>query len=294
MDLNNEIEFCVDQQYENEKGVFTVISIQEDEMVIRWTNGEEIRTEIDLQQRIQARRQREKNDMERLANVVTPGSHKPSPPSKGQEFQGLQASDFKSSAAQTTWRGRNKLGGAVTRSLPKTKFRFNSWAVGQKPEIHWQDMARHSREDADRQARFFVRLDHLSLIFGFSVARPDDADRSSKYWNAFADWVTRQESEDMIHALAADNTLTVNNRAQIAFGELAPGEDGWRVMGPNVTKTVDSLTAYLESAPAAGGVDLEISRKIDRQEAVARGADIAEDIAKIFALLMPLYQATIV
>ena len=49
-----EFEFSVDEQYENEKGVFRVIAIQGDEMVIRWENGEEIRTEIDLQLRIAA------------------------------------------------------------------------------------------------------------------------------------------------------------------------------------------------------------------------------------------------
>ena len=52
-------EFTVDEQYENEKGVFTVLSIHENEMVIQWKNGKKIQTEIDLQRRIQERRQRE-------------------------------------------------------------------------------------------------------------------------------------------------------------------------------------------------------------------------------------------
>ena len=55
-----EFKFTVDEQYENEKGIFTVLSIHKQDMVIRWKNGEEITTDIDLQGRIQKRKQREK------------------------------------------------------------------------------------------------------------------------------------------------------------------------------------------------------------------------------------------
>ena len=44
----------------NEKGIFTVLSIHKNEMVIQWKNGKKIQTEIELQSRIQKRRQREK------------------------------------------------------------------------------------------------------------------------------------------------------------------------------------------------------------------------------------------
>ena len=51
------IEFAVDETYENEKGVFKVISIHRNQMVIRWESGEEIRTDVELQKRILERRQ---------------------------------------------------------------------------------------------------------------------------------------------------------------------------------------------------------------------------------------------
>ncbi|MBW1828125.1 MAG: hypothetical protein JRI74_01755 [Deltaproteobacteria bacterium] len=60
MEAITAFEFAVDEQYENEKGVFTVLSIHENEMVIQWKNGEKIQTKIDLQSRIQKRRQRER------------------------------------------------------------------------------------------------------------------------------------------------------------------------------------------------------------------------------------------
>ena len=55
-----EFEFTVGDTYENEKGQFSVISMEKEDMVIRWKNGEEIETSIEFQGRIQERRQWEK------------------------------------------------------------------------------------------------------------------------------------------------------------------------------------------------------------------------------------------
>lgn len=45
-------EFEVGAMYENMKGVYEVISIQNDSMVIRWKDGNEVVTPVDLQRRI--------------------------------------------------------------------------------------------------------------------------------------------------------------------------------------------------------------------------------------------------
>jgi uncharacterized Zn finger protein len=60
MNPYNEFEFMVGEKYENEKGIFSVMSIEKDEMVIQWANGEEIQTSIEFQGRIQKRREWEK------------------------------------------------------------------------------------------------------------------------------------------------------------------------------------------------------------------------------------------
>jgi hypothetical protein len=60
MELIPDIDFAVGEQYENEKGVFTVVSIDKQNMIIRWKGGETITTDIDLQNRIQKRKKREK------------------------------------------------------------------------------------------------------------------------------------------------------------------------------------------------------------------------------------------
>ena len=59
MGSEQSFEFQVDEQYENEKGVFTVLSIKSGKMEIQWEDGEKILTNVDLQRSIQLRRQME-------------------------------------------------------------------------------------------------------------------------------------------------------------------------------------------------------------------------------------------
>ena len=77
--MNNpeEFEFSIDEMYENEKGAFRVISVERDQMVIRWENGEEVRTSVTLQGRIQMRREWEKQKQEQLAAAAKPAPSKP-------------------------------------------------------------------------------------------------------------------------------------------------------------------------------------------------------------------------
>ncbi len=71
-----EFEFTVGEKYENEKGIFTVMSIEKDEMVIRWTNGEEAQTSREFQDRIQERRQWEKTLQQEKAAAAQPAPKK--------------------------------------------------------------------------------------------------------------------------------------------------------------------------------------------------------------------------
>jgi len=56
----NRIQFEVGQQYENTKGAFEVLTIEGNDMRIRWTTGEEVATTVKMQRRINERLQRER------------------------------------------------------------------------------------------------------------------------------------------------------------------------------------------------------------------------------------------
>jgi hypothetical protein len=76
MNSSTKSEFVVDEEYENEKGIFRVMSIEKDQMVIRWANGEEVKTSIEFQGRIQKRRQWEKAAREETKAAAKPASGK--------------------------------------------------------------------------------------------------------------------------------------------------------------------------------------------------------------------------
>jgi hypothetical protein len=76
MNPHNEFKFMVGEKYENEKGIFSVMSIEKDNMVIQWANGEEIQTSIEFQGRIQKRREWEKTQQEEKAAAAKPTTRK--------------------------------------------------------------------------------------------------------------------------------------------------------------------------------------------------------------------------
>jgi hypothetical protein len=293
MEPTTEFKFSFDEQYENEKGIFTILSINKNEMVIQWKNGEKIKTKIDFQCRIQERRQREKTAGEAKDNGAKSQPRNSAAFKMSSEFQGLQPSDFKNSPAGTTWRGRNQLGGAVTKQLPEDAFAFNSWALAKKPEIHWADVEHRKQDDAGSQTFFFVRLDDLSLSYGFCAARPDAKSESSQNWESFAAWLMRKENDRMLQGIAINSKLAVYDLAGSIFGVLLPFEDGWRSEDENEPQKVDMLVTYIDSVLTRDGIDLAIAKKVPKDEVLACGKDIAADIAQLFVLLMPLYKASV-
>jgi hypothetical protein len=289
MEPTTEFEFNVDEQYENEKGVFTVVSIHKDEMVIRWESGEETGTDIDFQRRIQERREREKFTKE----TATKGHPRRAAALRVRpEFDGLQPSDFKNNAARTNWRGRSQLGGAVTIKLPTSSFAFNSWAFAQKPEMHWADVEHRSADNSAFQARFFVKVDDLSMIYGFCVTRPDEKNGSSKDWDSFVNWLRQKENDRALQSLASENELAVYDFAGPEKAALRPFEDRWRLEGGD-DQQKEMLITHIEAVPPTEKIDLAIARKTSKKDVLKRGQDIADDIAALFGLLIPLYQASV-
>lgn len=282
----DKIEFNVDDQYENEKGVFTVISLHRDEMVIRWESGEEIRTPIELQRNIQKRRMWEKLQKEAEEAAAKNKS------SKGQPgFSGFKATDFKVSASKTNWRGRNKLGGAVARKLPDTTFAFNSWAFSTKSELHWQDTDQRKKDKDAIGARFFVRLNPQSLTCGFSVTRQAEQNGPSKDFESFAAWLADEDGDTELHVLAEKDDLAVYNHARPAQEGLRPAKSGWKTGEGKNTVRLDTIIQSIEDSPETTGFQLEVSKKMDKIEAIARGEAIIEDISEQFTRLMALYRA---
>jgi hypothetical protein len=292
MEKPEKIEFIVDGQYENEKGVFSVLSIQGDRMVIRWENGEEITTSIELQTRIAERRQweRQKREAEALAAKRSRSSGSSG---KRAAFTGFAFTDFKSDVSRTTWRSRNQLGEAVTKKIDTSRFNLNSWAFGHKPEMHVQDVKCHGDTQSDYQAKFFVRVDPQALHYGFRVACPADGDCGETDWAACRDWLAKPENENTVHSIAVEDKLIARNQNGATSDQLVATDNGWKLDQGGKKSGEAALSEYLMDQSESRPVDLELAVSVDKSDAVASGSEIAETIARLFTRLMPLYQAAV-
>jgi hypothetical protein len=267
------IEFVVGEQYENEKGSFTVVSKKRDQMVIRWDNGDELVTSLELQRRIAERRLWEKENPPRAAGKTAGKRSAARKSSQGKAFSGFAATDFKTSAAGTRWRSRGQLGGAVVGKIKAPHLNLNSWAFSHKPEMHIQD-ARYRDGDADSSdARFFVRLDKNTLSYGFRVARTE---ASSLHGDHFVDWLQKPENLDHLRSLSAEEGVVARD---CASAEAVPAGD-----------PASACESILEKS---GGFDLELFAVQQKKEAVESGAGIASAIAALLTKMVPLYRAAI-
>lgn len=292
MDQDARFEFVVDEQYENEKGIFTVLSIHRNEMVIRWESGEEIRTDIELQRNIQARREWERLQKEKAAKAAKSG-RKTSAAKATSGFKGFNEKDFKNSASGTRWRGRNQLGGAVTYKLPEDLFKFNSWAFANKPEMHWLDTDHQKRKSGENRAKFFVRLDPDAMFFGFSIGQPDPDQDKLQNWDAFLQWLGRDDNEKMVHDIAKANDLTVSSRNFPKLGAIKPVKEGWKTENGKQSKTFEKLPDYFDMLAAEDVVSIEIAKSISKKDALDSGKEIVSKISDVFSQLMPLYKAVL-
>jgi len=208
-------------------------------------------------------------------------------------FTGLAPTDFKKSASGTTWRSRNQLGAAVAQKIDATGFKFNSWAFGNKPEMHVQDTKHHGSGAADDQAKFFVRVDQKTLHYGFRVARPDTKEGASSDWNGFYEWLAQPENEQVLRTIAVEANLTVCNLASPSSGALIASNDGWHSDAGAPQPGKESLTGYINATPEPAPFDLALAASMAKDDAVACGTDIATTIAKLFTRLLPLYRAAV-
>ena len=90
----NGIQFEVGHQYENTKGAYEVLSIEGEDMCIRWETGEEVVTTVKMQRRIIERMQRER-ERPPIQSRALPVKRKIKTPTKyGRKSEGLKASHF--------------------------------------------------------------------------------------------------------------------------------------------------------------------------------------------------------
>jgi len=288
-----DIEFKIGQEHENMKGVYKVLAIDRDTMCIRWESGEEVTTTVALQSRIIERMHRERA----LIRTKKGGKRKQLQPSEyASKFEGLKEEDFSEDVAGATWRHYDSLGGAVAVRLNSDKFDIASWPRYELSAIHWDDLNHRRYDDFRLQAKFFARLDKSRLYFGFYVERSDQEEDTKKDWNAFITWLRNAENDSWLNEVAFKHDLSICDvKEEGAFAGIITSDGGkWRLSNKRKKQKIESLADFLDGLADNTRVDLQIAKIVKKKEVVSRGVEIADDIARLFEMLMPLYEASVV
>lgn len=293
--MTDEIKFEVGEKYENMKGIFEVIAIRRDSMDIKWADGEEISTLIDLQHRIIERMRFEK-ELEAAQKAQKAKKAKASASKGGKHFEGLEDTDFSNSVSKTTWRGRGQLGGAVALRLKAKQFKFNSWAVLRKPEVSWLDVIRQKQADIKLQAKFYARVENAGIAFGVHIPAPDPSGTEEGDWNALMGWLEKPENDSWLNKQCSSHDLCLCDLSKQGFiGTLEAKEGQWVQKDPDEKETpIDSLSAFLVDAGKSGAVDLRIEKQLAKDAAIEKKQNIAADMSTLFENLMPVYSAAAV
>ncbi len=294
--MNNEIEFEVGKKYENMKGVYEVISVEDDMMLIQWETGEQVSTSVDLQARIIERIQLEKDMREAKKRAKARRKSRAAGGKMGEQFKGFADSDFKETISGTKWRNRNCLGGAVSKLLrSSTKLKINSWAVARKAAVQWQDMNHHRLGDNKSQAQLFAQIDPTHLAYGFKIERHLKNDSEKSDWNAFLYWLETDDHELSLNQIVAEQQLRIDDGSEESFGFVGGIEarDGqWVRVNRGESEPIDSLAVILKKIPPSAKLDFQIYQKAAKTDVIALGKEMANNIAALFTVLMPLYEVS--
>jgi len=183
------------------------------------------------------------------------------------------------------------LGGMVTRKLSSKLFKFNSWAVLRKPEIHWLDVDRQKQEDSAFQAKFHARVDEDNLFFGFHVPHPPSPKTGD--WASVLRWLEKPENDTWLLSQCVSNELYLCDLSAKGFdGRLETREEKWvHCQANDKTAAVETLGGFLSVAAKADEFDLRIEKQMGKEAAIAKKQTVAGDLAALFGSLGPLYAA---
>ncbi len=227
------------------------------------------------------------------------------------QFLGFKLEDFKDNVAGTQWRNKGQLGGALTDSLQTLcGVTFKSVPIYRRPELyvvpedHWRGIQEAAQ--GYPRCKLVVRADVQGLRFGFYVEKgfekPDVASSPSEILDPSWDWhrfvpLVDQPGQGLSlrqllqqHGLRLD--LDYSNSQGSSFHLLASARpDGAfdvEVDGAAAIQDWSFIVDKIVQAPTDEWANVVLERFLTKEEAVAAGGAIADQITRTFCVLLPL------
>ena len=165
-------------RYRNRTGEYEVVKLEDPQMVIRYADGHEITTTIEMQARIWHRLQEEESLGIDPRDALVQFPTATNPESRGRDFHGLQETDFTGEILGTSWRARSSLGGLLAQAMSDATGRqFEPYPIYPYPEVHIAQpeyyREPHGKGSPRAQSsRFFLLLGGWGATFGLHPSVP--------------------------------------------------------------------------------------------------------------------------
>lgn len=303
--------FEVGKTYRNRVGDYTVLSIDDDRMKIRYANGGILETSVEVQARIweniqfenQVARTEERRQQAREARLEArrQTQHVRARP----VFGGFEKEDFESKTRGIAWSTRKELGRAVAYELNhRIRGDFGYWLVPREGGVHLGRKKHLERGNRDTTAVLFVRAGEDGVAYGLHVGRPPGEVDPQGPWATF---LTSLDSDSRawgsLRSAMEAHELTLDVYAmQISYGPVAQiTVEGQEFLWQHetaeqvLTRPLNrgTLVEYLQTVAPGKQCDLFLRRCLSVPEALRSGAGITKEIVDVFESLVPLYDASL-
>ena len=298
--------FEVGEQYRNENGVYTVVRIEEPNIVIQYENGRSLQSSIRLQARIWERIQTEDAIEAEKAASKTAARRRGAKRNRaafGRDFHGLQEGDFRRDVTGTSWRRRSELAGLLAARLSELSGQiFESHAVYRRAEVYIVQPQHWNADTPQRGAKFFFALSETEAVYGFYIEKSTEAMDGTWDWTRTLPALAGDKTVQA-HTLVAMEHCDVQWRIHpggAATTDPAPlrvsaAQEALSLHEGDETRPLDwaGLVELLEAVPDDQSCDAYLATSMEKVRALELGVGLASEVANVYSSLLPLYASSV-
>ena len=306
--------FEVGKTYRNRAGEYVVQEIVGDRMNIRYVDGRNLETSVQIQARIWENIQFEKQmamaeERKRQAmeerRLVRQRKARAKKEREKPKFAGFEGSDFEEKKRGLAWSSRKELGRVLAYELTQQmEGAFDHRIVPRRSKIHVMRQDHYDTEASETNAALFVEVSPKGASYGFRVGKPAGKAKDKGPWSLLVQAMVEEEGvREALHSALEKQDLQLDVYAmEISYGlvgRVTAQEKGFLWEHEDAEQEISrpmsgtELAEYLKEVAPAQRCDLYVRTLMPPKEALQAGAGVANEILAVLEVLVPLYDASV-
>jgi hypothetical protein len=299
--------------FRNRVAEYVVVSIDGEQMKIRYVGGGTLTTTVGIQARIWENIQFEEQmaraeERQRLAREASLAARARKRRERARpKFTGFESSDFEPKQRGIAWSSRKQLGRVLAYDLgQRVKGAYGHWIVPRQSAVHVARKDKFDRDRRDRIAAFFVSAGEEGVSCGFYVAKPDGKVDASWPWSVLVAALAKEKVRKAMMAAMKAHELTLDVYSmRLSYGlvgRVTVQDDGFQwqqettaVAGQEIVRQLgwEDLAETLRSETLENRSELYLCKRIAVKDALKAGSGISGEITDVLEALLPVYDASV-